>query len=190
MIPVLRSLAFVALTLVAACQSTDGGGAAEAPAGPITRSELGSMGNVTALGDLHMGGQPSADDLALAKRRGFTRVINLRTEAEMQRVPFNEVALCAELGLEYVGVPVDFRVLEDDNFDLILSLLDHRAPQGGKTLFHCASGNRVAVFVAIRRMRDDGISFADALADAQSAGMKPSSLSTLEANVVRLGLGE
>ncbi|MDF1798140.1 MAG: sulfur transferase domain-containing protein [Planctomycetota bacterium] len=187
---VLSSLTFALVVLVAACQSTEGGGAAAQTSGPLARSELGTMSNVTSLGDLHMGGQPSADDLALAARRGFTRVINLRTEAEMERLPFNEMALCAELGLEYVGIPVDFSVLEDASFDLILDQVGVRAPNGGQTLMHCGSGNRVAVFVAIHRMRAEGVPFDEALADAQAAGMKPSLLPILEANVERLGLGE
>jgi protein tyrosine phosphatase (PTP) superfamily phosphohydrolase (DUF442 family) len=181
-------LLLLGLGLLAACASTDAGGTAPAPRPEL--AELGTTRNVTALGDLILAGQPSAEDLGLAARRGITRVINLRTPAEMERVDFDQAARCAELGLDYVGIAIDFTTMDDATFDAVLELLDRPAPDGGKTLLHCASGNRVAVFVAVRRMLQDGVSYEEALIDAQAGGMKPGSLPTLEAQAARRGLLE
>ena len=178
------------LGTLAACATFDDGATAGEPAGPATieRGELGTTRNVTVFRDLILGGQPSADDLELAKKRGVTRVLNIRTTPELERLDWSEAARCAELDLEYVQISFRGDTATDEVYDAILAVLDRPAPDGGGTLFHCASGNRTALFVALQRMRDDGIPYDQALADAQAAGMKPSSLAPLEAQATRLGL--
>jgi len=177
------------LTVLAACASFgDSGVDGGVEPGTIERSELGSARNVTVLGDLTMSGQPAAEDLELAAKRGVTRVINIRTTPELERLGWDEGARCAELGLEYVHLPFRGDTATDEVYDGLIQLLDMPAPDAGGTLFHCASGNRTAMIVALLRMQRDGVAYDAALADAQAAGMKPSSLAPLEAQATRLGL--
>lgn len=189
LVPLLACLPLV--TLGSCASFDDAGDDAEAAAGaplPLERGELGSARNVTTWGDLTMAGQPSVEDLELAKKRGITRVLNVRTAPELERMDWSEAAACADLGVEYVQVGFGGEDVTDEVVDLVLATLDRPAPDGGGTLFHCASGNRTALFVALLRMRDDGLSYDEALADAQAAGLKPGSLPLLEAQAERLGL--
>ena len=150
----------------------------------LVRSELGEMRNTTEWGDFYMGGQPTEAELMLAAKRGVTRVINIRTDAEIESLAFDEAALCATLELEYIHMPVAWNQLTDEDFDLLMNVLNEETP--GKTLFHCGSGNRVAVFVAAHRVIEAGVSYEDALADARTAGMKPNSKTVLEGQLKRL----
>ncbi len=187
--PILRLLPALALACLGACASFDHDQDEPISASDkITRSELGGTRNVTTLGDLTMSGQPSADDLALAEKRGITRVINIRTQPELDRMDFDEGARCSELDLEYVHVSFRGDTATDEIYDVLLDLLALPAPDHGGTLFHCASGNRTALIVALLRMRDHGIDYDAALADALAAGMKPSSLAPMETQATRLGL--
>jgi len=57
---------------------------------------------------VYMSGQPTAEGLARMKALGVTRIINLRTQAEMDNrkvVTFDEAAVAADLGLDYVHIP-------------------------------------------------------------------------------------
>ncbi|MDG2142078.1 MAG: protein tyrosine phosphatase family protein [Planctomycetota bacterium] len=150
----------------------------------LVRSELGEMRNTTEWGDFYMGGQPTETELMLAAKRGVTRVINIRSEPEVASLTFDEAGLCADLDIEYIHVPVTWESLTDDEFDLLMDVLNEEAP--GKTLFHCGSGNRVSVFVAAHRVMEANVSFEDAVADARTAGMKPDSKPVLEEQLKRL----
>ena len=97
---------------------------------------------------------------------------------------FDEVALCADLDIEYIHVPVTWDILTDDKFDQLMDVMNEATD--GKTLFHCASGNRVSVFVAAHRVLEGGVSIEEAVADARTAGMKPNSKSVLEGHLLRL----
>jgi uncharacterized protein (TIGR01244 family) len=154
----------------------------------LVRSELGGLSNTTEWGKFYMGGQPSEADLALAAKRGVTRVINLRTYAEVEGMSFSEASVCSELGLEYIQVPVNWDILTDEKFDFLLETI--KKDVAGKTLFHCASGNRCSVFVAAFRVIDGGVPYEVALADARAAGMKPSSKVVLDAQLLRLTVSD
>ncbi len=58
---------------------------------------------------LYIAGQPSEEGLRRAKALGVTRVINLRTDFEMNNrdvVPFDEAALVGQLDMDYVHIPL------------------------------------------------------------------------------------
>lgn len=150
----------------------------------LARSELGAMPNTTEWGDFYMGGQPTEAELMLAAKRGVTRVINIRSEPEIASLSFDEAALCEDLDMEYIHVPVTWDILTDEKFDLLMGVLNEET--SGKTLFHCGSGNRVSVFVAAHRVMEAGVGFEDAVADARTAGMKPNSKLVLEGQLKRL----
>src|SRR5207247_7849238 len=57
--------------------------------------------------DMFVTGQPTERALRALKAQGVTTVVNLRTPEEMTRnVPFDEAALVASLGMQYVYLPV------------------------------------------------------------------------------------
>jgi uncharacterized protein (TIGR01244 family) len=169
---------------LAGCQSFDSDAAAPATT-EIVRDELGDLRNCTTWGQITTGGQPSPENLELAAKRGFTRVINLRTDPEVAALPFDEAALCTDLGMDYYHFPVMWSQMDDADYDAILSELEHSVE--GRTLLHCASANRTAMFVAIERVLHDGVSYEDALEDARMAGLKPSSVEPLQTQLERLG---
>ncbi len=174
------------LFLLAGLTSCQSFGAPSEPAVAyeIVRDELGDLGNCTSWGAITTGAQPSPEVLALAAKRGYTRVINLRTAGEIASLPFDEAALCTELGLDYFWLPVRWSEMGDADYDRILAELER--PNAGKTLLHCASGNRTAVFVALERILKDGVPYEKALEDARLAGMKPSSEEPLATQFARL----
>ena len=57
----------------------------------------------------YMSGQPAPEGLERLAQLGVTRVINLRTSTEMddrETVPYDEAAKVAELGMDYVHIPL------------------------------------------------------------------------------------
>ena len=56
---------------------------------------------------LYFTGQPDKSALTSAKKDGVSVVINLRTEAEMSKLGFNEAQTARELGITYYNIPFD-----------------------------------------------------------------------------------
>lgn len=116
--------------------------------------------------ELITGSQPSRADLEKLKAAGVTTVINLRGTGE--DAGFDEAAAAREFGLHYVAIPV---AGGDDVTAGNASKLDRAMRQAdGKTLVHCASGNRAGALLALRAAAS-GQSVEDAVAFGKSAGM-------------------
>ena len=148
--------------------------ATEPPAAQrLEASELGSTTPVHAFGDVLLAGQPGTDDLALARERGVVAVIDLRLPAESR--PFDEPARLAELGMVYhnpgFGSPEQ---LTDELFDEVRTVL--RDEESRPVLLHCASANRVGAVWLAHRVLDDGVSFEEALPEAQQVGLRSPAL--------------
>jgi len=111
-------------------------------------------------------GQPDADEFALFAEAGYVAVIDLR--GEMEDRGLDEEAVLAELGMEYVTLPLsspDAISYENaSKLDEILSGFD------GPVLVHCGSGNRVGALLALRESAN-GASAEDALQYGRDAGM-------------------
>ena len=118
--------------------------------------------------DLATAGQPSAEQLRDAQARGFRRIVNLRPHSEP--IGYDEAALAAELGLDYVNIPIAGAA--------DLSLENARALDaavqgvGGPVLVHCASSNRVGALLALRAQQIQGKTIEDALAVGRAGGLK------------------
>ena len=167
----LTSSCILALAL-AACAGP--GRRASAPAQPTLESgELGSMHNVSVSGDIWMGSSPNPADLDLAARRGIERVVDLRSDGE-RRVSGEAgrelVRVCQELDLDLVEVevPEDLTTTDALAVEQVVALLGDR---DSKTLLLCRDGRRSAVFFAIHRVVNEGISIEDALLEARRCGM-------------------
>ena len=96
---------------------------------------------------LFIAGQPlSGVAIKELKRLGLTTIVNIRTTPEVTNrklTPFDESALSAALGLEYVHLPSGGKDTPYDPatvtaFAAVMDAAD------GKVLLHCASGRRAA----------------------------------------------
>jgi len=140
--------------------------AAKAPA--LRTDKLGTTEIVHSFGATLLAGQPSADDLAEAKRRGVKTVVSLREENEMD---WDEPAKVKELGLTFQRY--GFRApetLTDDVFDKTLKLLADKS--NSPVLLHCSSANRVGAIWLAHRVVNDGISVEDARSEAKTVGLR------------------
>lgn len=116
---------------------------------------------------LYTAGQPSAQQLRQAAANGVTTVIDLRRPDEQRG--YDEAAEAEQLGLRYVRLPIggaaDITEANARTLDRILK------QDSGKTLLHCASGNRVGALLALARARVDGASTGQALQLGRDAGL-------------------
>lgn len=139
-------------------------------------------------GRVYVAGQPSADALRRLAELGVTAVVNLRTQAEMdnrERVPYDEAALAAELGLEYVHLPIGgddqpFRPEVIDRLDDVL----RRHP--GPVLLHCTVAWRASWAWAAYLVKYQGISLDDALARGEAIGLDESPIEGLLGRDVKM----
>jgi len=118
------------------------------------------------------GGQPSADDLERFRAAGGTSVLDLRDPMEPR--PLDEPAVAAELGLEYVNIPVNSGSLTDQTLERVLDVL---RSAGDRTVFvHCGSGSRVGGALLPYLMLDLGLNEEDAVGEAMRMGLRSAEL--------------
>ncbi len=111
-------------------------------------------------------GQPDAATLARAQQAGVTQVISLRRESEPGFA--EEQATAAELGLQFVSIPVDdVAGLTRENATALHEALS--AP--GQALVHCGSGNRAGALLALRAFLFQSASVEDAVDAGRRAGL-------------------
>ncbi|MCL7715516.1 beta-lactamase hydrolase domain-containing protein [Stenotrophomonas mori] len=133
------------------------------------------------LPDLFTAGQPSAQQLHDAAQSGITTVIDLRMPQEDRG--YDEAAAAEQLGLRYVRLPIGGA---DDLTEANARALDRILKQdGGRTLLHCASGNRAGALLALLRARLEGVAPDAALQLGRDAGLtslEPAVRAALEAS--------
>ncbi|MHC4210355.1 MAG: protein tyrosine phosphatase family protein [Planctomycetota bacterium] len=128
---------------------------------------------VSRVGRIFFAGQPGEAGLRQAAAEGVGLVINSRTTQEMARVPFDEPALVAELGMRYVAIPVapsTFSAADVDRFAEALATTE------GPVLFHCATANRSGGLWAAYLVRTHGVAWETALELGQAAGLSRQSM--------------
>ena len=132
-------------------------------------------------GRVYIAGQPSREALAQLHGLGVTAVVNLRTPAEMedrQRVPYDEAAAVAELGMEYVRIPLggDEHPYAPQAVDRLAKVLaEHRGP----VLLHCTFGWRASYLWVAYLIREQGFALPDALARGEAIAISPDPLEGL-----------
>ena len=117
--------------------------------------------------NLITGGQPRANDIELMKQQGCSDVINMRGAHE--RTGFDEKAHVESLGLSYHHIPV--MGPSDVNVATARALHKVLKKSKGKTLIHCASGNRVGAAVALYGYKHLDMNKDDAIAFGRRAGL-------------------
>ncbi|KRG64184.1 hypothetical protein ABB26_09045 [Stenotrophomonas humi] len=129
--------------------------------------------------DLFTAGQPSAQQLRDAAANGVTTVIDLRQPDEDRG--YDEAALAEQLGLRYVRLPIaGASGITDDNARALQRLLKQ---DDGRTLLHCASGNRAGALLSLINARLEGAPLDAALQLGRDAGMtslEPAARAALE----------
>jgi len=140
--------------------------------------------NLSRDGRFYFAGQPDAASLRTLADRGVVKVINLRTQAEMdERVDFDEDALLDELDVAYVHMPFP----REGRDEWLEGFIDELGQTRGPVLIHCASSGRVGgVWGRYLRVKR-GFSADDALLRGQAAGLGSESLSEWVASPVPAG---
>ncbi len=124
------------------------------------------------LPNLVTGGQPGAGHFEALKLAGVDIVLDIRDPMEPR--PFDEPALLARLGMEYINIPVTAVNLDDPTLERILAVV--RGNQTRPMLFHCASGNRVGGAMIPHLMLDHGMTEEAAIEGAMRMGLRGAEL--------------
>ena len=120
---------------------------------------------ITGLGT---GGQPGTSQLEAMKAAGVSVILDLREPMEPRSI--DEPAKVAQLGMEYVNVPISAARLNDETLERILKVLRDK---GEKQIFmHCGSGNRVGGALIAHLMLDQRMEEEDAVATAMKVGLR------------------
>lgn len=134
---------------------------------------LGIINELHPAPNLVTGGQPLQAQFEQAAG-DIQTVVNLRAAGEEG---FDEGPRVEALGMSYVAIPVAGAAgVTEAN----ARLLDSALSEGGATLLHCASGNRVGALLALRAFYVHGASPAEALEEGRAGG-----LTSLEQTVTR-----
>jgi uncharacterized protein (TIGR01244 family) len=123
-------------------------------------------------GKVAIGGQPSAEQLAELRSRGYRTVISFRDAVE---TPWDEGAAATRAGLRFARVPAGEGAIAVDLLARTRVLIDD---SDGPVLLHCAAGDRAALIWGMLEAgeRPD----AEILATAGRAGLLPEQRTRLE----------
>ena len=118
---------------------------------------------------LYRSAQPHKGGLKRLHELGFNTIINLRGASERTKA---QEAEARALGMNYFTISLpNWGRPNDAHVARILEIIN--APESGRVLIHCRSGvDRTGMIVAIHRMRDEGWTSDDALAEAERNGMR------------------
>lgn len=118
--------------------------AADSPA-KVDLEQLVATGKVAPVDGITPAGQPDAAALKVFADSGYSAVIDLRMPAEDRGM--DEPAVVAELGMNYVPMPIGGEGITFENAAVLDELL---AGFDGPVLLHCGSSNRVGALLALR----------------------------------------
>ena len=118
---------------------------------------------------LYRGAQPRNGGLSRLRELGINTIVNLRGANKQTRAEETEARA---LGLNYFNVELPrWGRPQDARVGRILEII--AAPENGRVLIHCRDGvDRTGMIVAIHRMKHEGWSNNDALAEAERYGMR------------------
>lgn len=122
---------------------------------------------------VYMAGQPSERALERVKALGVTKVINLRTDMEMDNrdiVPFDEAAVIAGLEMDYVRIPsggpnTPYRSESVDQFAAAIADVE------GDVLLHCTVAWRATHLWTAYLIKHQNVPFAEAVAIARQLNL-------------------
>lgn len=163
--------------------------APEAPGGaqpPGLQDEAGPEGvrNYTRVdATVACAGATPPEAMSVLRDRGFTTVINFRTAGERGASVDAGREAAEAAGLKYVHLP--FR---EPTPELVESFLAAVADPANQPVYiHCGSANRVGAMWFIKRVKQDGYSVEDALAEAEAIGLRSEGLKAFALEYVAAG---
>jgi protein tyrosine phosphatase (PTP) superfamily phosphohydrolase (DUF442 family) len=121
------------------------------------------------VGPLYISGQPSQAALRRLRDEGVSVVINLRTPREMDNrewVPFDEAAVLAELGIDYVRLPLGRPDEHPWTPGVVDAFARALAEHEGKALLHCTVAWRASLVWAAYLVRHHAMDLNQALEQA------------------------
>jgi uncharacterized protein (TIGR01244 family) len=121
--------------------------------------------------DMFIGGQPTEKALREMKAQGVTTVVNLRMPDEMRRVPIDEAKIIADLGMQYVHIPVRAGTENPYSPETVAKFADAMKGAKGKVLLHCTIAWRASHLWAAYLIKERGVSETDALAYARAINL-------------------
>lgn len=121
------------------------------------------------------GGQPRAADLEALAKAGYRAILDIRAPQEPRG--YDEAAVAARAGLEYINLPVGHGPLGDETFDRFREIVRDAARR--PLLVHCASGNRVGLMLIPYFILDEGKTPQEAVRLAVEAGLAGPQLAPL-----------
>ncbi|HVT34042.1 MAG TPA: 50S ribosomal protein L11 methyltransferase [Nevskiaceae bacterium] len=102
---------------------------------------------------LGTGGQPRPEHFAQLKRDGYDAVINLSVATSPNALP-DEGALCAQQGLHYTHIPVEWDKPARADLEKFFSTM--RTHHDRRVFVHCVMNKRVSAFVYLHRVLNQG----------------------------------
>ena len=162
------------------------GGAACGGSGAAQQAEEGPEGvvNYTRVdATVACAGATPPEAMAEIRARGFASVINFRTAGERGATVDAGQAAAEAAGLRYHHIP--FREPSAEVAETFLATISDAANQ--PAFIHCGSANRVGAMWLIKRVKQDGWTVDDALAEAETIGLRSEGLREFALAYVRDG---
>lgn len=131
----------------------------------VRQSWPGLPGYVVVQPNVAFGQQPEAAGLQWLKRRGFTTVLDLRSDPDPAEAP-----LLRQLGLDYINVPLRVdRLWSDETYARLREVLTH--PRYRPLFVHDEKGQRLAALWLVFRVREAGVTPAQAEEEVRVMGL-------------------
>jgi len=99
-------------------------------------------------------GQPTAEQFAVIRDAGYQVVINLAVSTSTNALP-NEAQIVAELGMDYVHIPVVWKNPTSADLERFFAAMDSYENQ--KILVHCGMNMRASAFILLYRVIRRGV---------------------------------
>ena len=131
---------------------------------------LGSTENVHRYGAIWLASQPAKEDLQIAGELGVLTVICLRKPEE---IDWDEAEAVRALGLSYLNPAFQS---PEELTDETLQAVRRELSAGRPMLLHCGTANRVGALWLAYRALDGGLTYGEALCEAEAVGLKSAAL--------------
>jgi protein tyrosine phosphatase (PTP) superfamily phosphohydrolase (DUF442 family) len=149
------------------------------PAASPTAIEIKGVRSTVQDGDTFIAGTPTREGLTQMKSRGVTAVIDFRDTPEEVAA---EKAVAAELGLDYVNIPMRPDEITQEMATLLMEQMSRHKHE--KVLLHCSGGNRAAAMYGVYLGFSGKYSTEDAIRRAKQTGLRnPKTESQLKARL-------